>query len=111
MVVHQAGVDNERADILSRIKYNPTNLAVPMTENNGRFGKWSRALGQPANMIKWVMEGVQSAFYVDRHFALWVAYAVINAPKTGLRCGMRRAAVLHVRGYIGTPRSVYAPSG
>ena len=33
-----------------------------MTENNGRFGKWFRALGQSINMIKWVMGDVWSAF-------------------------------------------------
>ena len=39
-----------------------TKLGVPVTENNGRFGKWSGALGQLINMIKWVMGDVQSAF-------------------------------------------------
>ena len=37
-------------------------LGVPVTENNGRFGKWSGVLGQLINMIKWVTGGMKTAF-------------------------------------------------
>ena len=89
-----------------------SNLGVPVTENNGRFGKWSGALGQLINMIKWVTGGVKTpSGHVNRHFALQVAHTVINGPKMGLRCGTRRAAELRARGCIGPRRSGYAPCG
>ena len=76
-------------------------LGVPVTENNGRFGKWSGALGQLINMVKWVMEGVQSAFG-----ARGSAFCTLGGlRKTGLKCGIRRVAELRAWGCIGPRRA------
>ena len=40
----------------------PSNLGVPVTEKKSHFEKWSGALGQLVNMIKWVTGGAQNAF-------------------------------------------------
>ena len=49
-------------------------IGVALTEKNGRFEKWSAALGQLINMVKWAMEDARSAsVHMGRRFALRVA--------------------------------------
>ena len=59
-----------------------TQMGVPVTENSGRFGKWSWASGELINMIKWTMGDVGSAFGVHGSalFALGCSLGCFGIP-------------------------------